>query len=1218
MRLVTYSIGCILAFAGTVYGAEKGGDADGDGLLDVVETNTGIFVSPTDTGTDPNDPDSDSDGLNDGQEVFITGTDPNDRDTDGDNLLDGDEVSIGSDPNNRDTDGDGLDDFEELFTYNTRILEPDTDGDGLTDGAEVFGTNPSDPTLADTDGDGLDDGEEVLVYGTFPNDSDSDNDFLSDADEIFVWMTDPLDADSDDDGLTDGQEVFITGTDPNDPDVDSDGLNDDAERIHGTDPFVADTDGDGFEDGLEVFVGSDPTDAGSVPPDSDGDGLLDFTEAILGTDPLDPDSDDDGLSDGDEVAIPTDPLERDTDGDGFEDGLEVGLGTDPNDSNSIPPDTDGDGLFDFEEEIHGTELESTDTDGDGLSDGDEVHIFGTDPLDLDSDNDGLTDGDEVNAFFSDPLAEDGDDDGLTDPEEIAAGTDPLDRDSDDDGIPDGTELAAGTDPLDPESVIPDVYVSPEGDDRDGTGLPGDPWRSVGRAIELVEGNEGNIVRIHVEEGVYAESIVLNSYEEVLGGYRVTDGEEVAWQRDSAQYATVLENVVLSGALMAFEEMVIMYDTVEALFDGFTVRFGDVTSMTALGGGGIRIDAANETNVISNCTFRENTAIVGGGVLFANGSTAIMRQCKILGNYGSVDAGGVWIWNSSPTLIDCVISGNAPPSRAGGVRMSSDGEPITPVLRNCIVSGNTAMFAAGGIGVGAFVSATIENCIISGNVASERGGGIAAELGDTLLINCTLDNNRSPGGAAISVDTQARITVVNSIVSNHRGPALYEFNSDADIIAVNNLFFRNLEGDFFDEAAELFRGASEVNENVPEAMDNIEGDPEFVFAPTGVWVEGYFDAAGTLNTELRMSGLAFEDGALIGMLINVNTADVLQTVILDNSGDTITVPGNPFEDGSISGGVFKFLDYHITEASPAFGAGLAVLDDILAPESDYEGDPRPGADALIDMGADELDNEPPNVVSIAREGVELTNATTVVFVLTFDEAVSGVDTTAPFDDFAIESTGLENAGVLSVTARSASTYAVTVATGAGDGTIRLVFVDDDSVVNGNGFPAGGAGAGNGDFGSGDEIRIDRTAPVITVLGDNPAVVEVGAVYADPGATAQDDVDGDLTSALVVVNPVDTAQAGEQVVAYTVGDTAGNVTTITRTVQIVDGGGTEGGGEGTGEGLGEGAGEGFIVDCAAGAGIGESGPWPWDAPRGDVLSLALAVLILVRFRRRSFSK
>jgi hypothetical protein len=54
-------------------------DTDMDGLADVVETNTGIWNGPLDTGTDPNDAFSDSDAFNDGVEVAF-GTDPNNGD----------------------------------------------------------------------------------------------------------------------------------------------------------------------------------------------------------------------------------------------------------------------------------------------------------------------------------------------------------------------------------------------------------------------------------------------------------------------------------------------------------------------------------------------------------------------------------------------------------------------------------------------------------------------------------------------------------------------------------------------------------------------------------------------------------------------------------------------------------------------------------------------------------------------------------------------------------------------------------------------------------------------------------------------------------------------------------------------------------------------------------------------------------------------------------
>ena len=82
-------------------------DTDSDGLKDGVEDGTGTFVSASQTGTNPLNPDSDSDGLLDGVEdgggTFIsvtkTGSDPNLPDTDDDNQKDGFEVENLTDPN---------------------------------------------------------------------------------------------------------------------------------------------------------------------------------------------------------------------------------------------------------------------------------------------------------------------------------------------------------------------------------------------------------------------------------------------------------------------------------------------------------------------------------------------------------------------------------------------------------------------------------------------------------------------------------------------------------------------------------------------------------------------------------------------------------------------------------------------------------------------------------------------------------------------------------------------------------------------------------------------------------------------------------------------------------------------------------------------------------------------------------------------------------------
>lgn len=65
-----------LDFDGDLFGDACDLDDDGDGLDDVVETNTGIFVSASNTGTNSLNPDTDGDGFDDGEEV-LAGSDPN-------------------------------------------------------------------------------------------------------------------------------------------------------------------------------------------------------------------------------------------------------------------------------------------------------------------------------------------------------------------------------------------------------------------------------------------------------------------------------------------------------------------------------------------------------------------------------------------------------------------------------------------------------------------------------------------------------------------------------------------------------------------------------------------------------------------------------------------------------------------------------------------------------------------------------------------------------------------------------------------------------------------------------------------------------------------------------------------------------------------------------------------------------------------------------------
>jgi len=83
--------------------------------------------------------------------------------------------------------------------------------------------------------------------------------------------------------------------------------------------------------------------------------------------------------------------------------------------------------------------------------------------------------------------------------------------------------------------------------------------------------------------------------------------------------------------------------------------------------------------------------------------------------------------------------------------------------------------------------------------------------------------------------------------------------------------------------------------------------------------------------------------------------------------------------------------------------------------------------------------------------------------------------------------------------------------------------------------------------------DNTQPVITLLGSNPFIYciipELPQPFVDPGATAIDDEDGDITSAINTSSNVNTEVPGIYQITYTVEDKAGNTGVAVREVEVL---------------------------------------------------------------------
>ena len=83
-----------------------------------------------------------------------------------------------------------------------------------------------------------------------------------------------------------------------------------------------------------------------------------------------------------------------------------------------------------------------------------------------------------------------------------------------------------------------------------------------------------------------------------------------------------------------------------------------------------------------------------------------------------------------------------------------------------------------------------------------------------------------------------------------------------------------------------------------------------------------------------------------------------------------------------------------------------------------------------------------------------------------------------------------------------------------------------------------------------ITNDNIPPVITLLGNSTINHDVFTQYNDPGATATDNNDGNITNNIVTVNNVNSDILGSYSVIYTVSDNAGNTGEVIRTVNVID--------------------------------------------------------------------